>query len=75
MLKKSASDALASFRPSSYRSKSTGGKVTLRSHVIEVNGSSEAWYIPPRSFTCYGLVWDPARLGAPELGGREVWPF
>jgi hypothetical protein len=69
MLKKPASDVLASFRPSTYRSKSTGGKVTLRSHVIEVRGSIEAWYVPHRSFTCYGLAWDLARLGAPGLGG------
>ena len=68
MLKKPASDVLASFRPSTYRSKSTGGKVTLRSHVIEVSGSSEAG-MTSRSFTCYGLAWDLARLGAPGLGG------
>jgi len=24
--------------------KNTGSKVTLRSHLIEVSGSSEAWY-------------------------------
>jgi hypothetical protein len=27
--------------------KSTGGKVPIRSHVIEASGSSEAWYVPP----------------------------
>src|SRR5437879_399568 len=48
MLKKSASFVLASLRDSTYQSKPTGGKVTIRSHVIEASGSSEAWYVPPR---------------------------
>ena len=28
----------------------------LRSQVIEASGSSEAWYVPPRPFTCCGLA-------------------
>src|SRR5688572_6390350 len=31
-------------KASTYRTKLTGGKVTLRSHLIEASGSSEAWY-------------------------------
>jgi hypothetical protein len=27
------------------------------------------------TFTCGGLAWDKARLGAPRVGGCEVWPF
>jgi hypothetical protein len=43
--------------------------MTIRSHVIEASGSSEAWYVPPRPFTHCGLAWGKARLGAPGLGG------
>jgi hypothetical protein len=28
-----------------------------------------------RRFACYGLARGTARLGAPGLGGWEVWPF
>jgi len=37
----------------------TGVKVTIRSHVIKASGSSEAWYVPPRPFTCCGLAGRP----------------
>jgi hypothetical protein len=36
--------------------RSTGGKVPIRSHVIEASGSSEAWYVPLRAFTRCGLI-------------------
>jgi hypothetical protein len=39
--------------------KSTGGKVPIRSHVIEASGSSEAWYVPPPVFTRCGLAGQP----------------
>jgi uncharacterized membrane protein len=48
MLKKAASFVLASLGTSTYGLRLTGGKVTIRSHVIEASGSSEAWYVPPR---------------------------
>jgi hypothetical protein len=41
MLKKAASFVLASLGTSTYRSKPTGGKVTIRSHMIEASGSSK----------------------------------
>ena len=47
----------------------TGGKVPLRSHVIEASGSSEAWYVPPRfslARPCHG---NSASLGARGVGG------
>ena len=35
------------------------GKVLIRSHVIEASGSSEAWYVPPRTFARCGLAGRP----------------
>jgi hypothetical protein len=43
------------------RTKDTGGKEPIRSHVSEASGSSEAWYVPPRA----GLLW-------PTLGEKRV---
>ncbi len=43
----SPSSVLGSFKPFTHRSKPTGGKVAIRSHVIEESGSSEAWCVPP----------------------------
>jgi hypothetical protein len=44
MLKTASTFVLALLKTSTYRTKLTGGKVTLRSHLIEASGSSEAWY-------------------------------
>jgi rare lipoprotein A len=48
MLKKAPNFVLGRSHRSTYGTKPTGGKVTLRSHLIEASGSSEAWYVPPR---------------------------
>jgi len=47
MVKKVARFVLTSLKASTYDL--AGGKVPIRSHLIEANGSSEAWYVPPRS--------------------------
>jgi hypothetical protein len=47
MAKTASSFVLGSSNPSTY-ARPTGGKILIRSHVIEASGSSEAWYVPPR---------------------------
>jgi hypothetical protein len=49
MLKKVPNFVLGRPSSSTYRSEPTEGKVTIRSHMIEASGSSEAWYVPPQS--------------------------
>src|SRR5215510_15876042 len=63
---------LASFRPSTYRSKPTGGNVPIRSHLIEASGSSEAWYVPPRALTRCGLVRARRVLARQGWAGEKV---
>jgi hypothetical protein len=46
----------------------TRGKVPIRSHLLEASGSSEAWYVPPRTLA-RSAERGVARLGAPGLGG------
>ena len=48
--------ALFSQRLDTQRPELAGGKVPIRSHLIETSGSSEAWYVPLRIFTCCGLA-------------------
>ena len=49
MLKTASNFVLGRPSPCDVPTKPTGGKVTIRSHVIEASGSSEAWYVPPQS--------------------------
>jgi hypothetical protein len=50
LLKKASSFVLGRLSPCNVLEDGTGGKATIRSHVIEASGSSEAWYVPPRVF-------------------------
>jgi hypothetical protein len=67
MLKKASSVVLASLKTSTYQIKPAGGKVTIRSHVIEASGSSKAWYVPPR----HSLLRPPT--GKARVSARAGW--
>jgi len=45
----------------------TGGKVPIRSQLIEASGSSEAWYVPPR------LSADCGPQGKRSVPALRVW--
>ena len=64
-----------SFKPLSEGDLVAGGKVLIRSHVIEASGSSEAWYVPPRLFARCGLACGTVRLGAPGWAGENRGHF
>ena len=71
MLKTTSSFVLGSSNPPR-TDRSTGGKIPIRSHLIEASGSSDAWYVPRRGLGPCGRVGKGVSQRA-GVGMAETW--